>query len=172
MPSDGDSHYRAGHAPPVRTPPGPRPPISPRPPLSDSPRAPLGGRVSTVEAIEGRAWPDPGPDATYLVRRCNELRRKPVAEFTVEDLRIMLGQQIGTAVLLPRALGILLTDPLAEGDFFPGDLLGAVLRLPDPAWSGLNAQRRRLLRVLRGLLPRPGVDRNLRAEILRFVARH
>ncbi|MEU5722368.1 contact-dependent growth inhibition system immunity protein [Micromonospora sp. NPDC047738] len=48
--------------------------------------------MTTIEELERDVWPDPGPDDTFLVRRCLELRRKPLAEFTVEDLRIMLGQ--------------------------------------------------------------------------------
>jgi hypothetical protein len=41
---------------------------------------------------------------SFLVRRVHELRRKPVGEFTVEDLRIMIGQEIALEVLVPRAL--------------------------------------------------------------------
>ena len=47
----------------------------------------------TIEEIEGVRELDPGPDATTLIRRCLALRRKPLSEFTTEDLRIMLGQQ-------------------------------------------------------------------------------
>lgn len=49
--------------------------------------------VTTIEQLERDVWPGPGPDDTSLVRRCTELRRKPVAEFTIEDLRVMLGQR-------------------------------------------------------------------------------
>ena len=41
--------------------------------------------------------------------------------------RIMIGQNIGLTHLLPRAVAILETNPLAEGDCFAGDLLSAVL---------------------------------------------
>ncbi|MFI7429868.1 contact-dependent growth inhibition system immunity protein [Micromonospora sp. NPDC049836] len=50
--------------------------------------------MTTIEQLERDVWPDPGPEVTSLVRRCTELRRKPLVEFTVEDLRIMLGQEI------------------------------------------------------------------------------
>jgi hypothetical protein len=39
------------------------------------------------------------------------------------------------------ALAVLREDPLAEGNYYPGDLLHAVLRLPDDAWRGLAADR-------------------------------
>lgn len=102
----------------------------------------------TIEEIEGCRWPEPEADTTYLVRRCHELRRKPLADFTVEDMRIMLGQEIAVPVLLPMAVDVLVCEPLAEGDFYPGDLLAAVLRLPTSAWSGLEAQRERLAAAL------------------------
>ncbi|MFE9204360.1 contact-dependent growth inhibition system immunity protein [Micromonospora sp. NPDC007230] len=135
--------------------------------------------MTTIEELERDVWPDPGPDDTFLVRRCLELRRKPLAEFTVEDLRIMLGQQIGVPALLPLAVRVLLRDPLAEGDYYPGDLLSNVLRLPDSAWSTLRPERQQLASVLAELVAgppfsEPGLrprdpDRLLRDAILRFL---
>lgn len=137
--------------------------------------------MTTIEQLERDVWPDPGPEATPLVRRCTELRRKPLAEFTVEDLRIMLGQEIGVPALLPLAVQVLLRDPLAEGDYYPGDLLTNVLRLPDSAWSGLRPERKRLESVLAELVTDPrfsdpdlkphDLDRPLRDAIVRFLGR-
>ncbi|MEW2330703.1 contact-dependent growth inhibition system immunity protein [Micromonospora chersina] len=137
--------------------------------------------MTTIEQLKRDVWPDPGPDATFLVRRCTELRRKPLAEFTVEDLRIMLGQEIGVPALLPLAVQVLLREPLAEGDHYPGDLLHNVLRLPDSAWSNLRAERKRLASVLPELLTGPPFSdpdlrprdpcREIRDAILRFLGR-
>ncbi|MFI5490478.1 contact-dependent growth inhibition system immunity protein [Micromonospora echinaurantiaca] len=137
--------------------------------------------MTTIEQLERDVWPDPGPDATFLVRRCTELRRKPLAEFTVEDLRIMLGQEVGVLALLPLAVQVLLREPLAEGDYYPGDLLHNVLRLPDSAWSNLRAERERLASVLAALLAGPPFSdpdlrrrdpyREIREAILRFLGR-
>src|SRR5262245_29383951 len=95
---------------------------------------PTRGALS-LEQIEHDAWGDPAPDATYLIRTAYELHRKPVAELTTEDLRLLIGQEIGVEVLMPYALAVLASDPLAEGDFYPGDLLVAVLRMPPEYWS-------------------------------------
>ncbi|MBO4206442.1 contact-dependent growth inhibition system immunity protein [Micromonospora echinofusca] len=111
--------------------------------------------MPTIEQLEGEVWADPGSGASFLVARCHDLRRKPLADFTVEDLRIMLGQNIGVPALLSRAVEVLLQDPLAEGDHYPGDLLTSVLRLPDSAWSALQAERRRLTAVLADLVAKP-----------------
>ena len=100
--------------------------------------------MTTIQQIEGKDWGAPPVDASFLVRRCTELRRKPLEEFTVEDLRIMLGQEIAVPVLLPLAVDVLAADPCAEGDYYPGDLLWAVLQLPASAWSAVPELRQRL----------------------------
>ena len=46
----------------------------------------------------------------------------------VEDLRIMIGQEIGLDYLIPVAVAELEREPLAEGDYYPGDLLANVIR--------------------------------------------
>jgi len=90
-------------------------------------------RSKTLEELEADNWGEP-PLETHLVRTCHRLRRKPLSEFDVEDLRIMIGQQIGLPYLMPIALELLEARPLAEGDYYPGDLLSAVLGLPGEVW--------------------------------------
>ena len=78
----------------------------------------------------------PAPsDATLLVRRCHQLRTKPLRDFTVKDLRIMIGQQIAVKHLVPLALERLQADPLGGGDYYPGDLLASVLRADAALWE-------------------------------------
>jgi hypothetical protein len=100
--------------------------------------------VTTIQHLEGADWGEPEPNDSFLVRRCTQLRRKPLGEFTVEDLRIMLGQEIAVPILLPLALDVLVENPLAAGDFYPGDLLGYVVKLPTSAWAGRAVERQRL----------------------------
>lgn len=82
------------------------------------------------------------------MRRCHALRSKSIDEFTVEDLRLMIQQRIGLRYLVPIALHHLRQDPLAEGDFYPGDLLAAVLRVTGDFWQ----QRPELNRELRDVV--------------------
>jgi hypothetical protein len=63
----------------------------------------------SVEQIEQDWWGDPPANATNLVRTAHELRRKPVASLTAEDLRLLIGQRIGIDELLPYALIVLYT---------------------------------------------------------------
>ncbi|MFE2999690.1 contact-dependent growth inhibition system immunity protein [Nocardia sp. NPDC059246] len=90
----------------------------------------------SVEDVEGVVWPIPPSEATSLVRTAHRLRQVPIGELSTEDLRIMLSQNVGTAAILPRALDRLEANPLAAGDFYPGDLLRAALRLRQDQWLG------------------------------------
>lgn len=103
----------------------------------------------TLETLEGVVRDAPG-DASYLVTTCHALRRKPLGDFSVEDLRIMIGQGLGLPYLLPLALDVLEQDPWAEGDYYPGDLLASVLRVERGFW----AQAPQLWARLRALVAR------------------
>ncbi|MFD5827824.1 contact-dependent growth inhibition system immunity protein [Lentzea sp. NPDC060358] len=122
----------------------------------------------SLEQIEESRWGDPPPDATHLVATAYRLRRIPLRELTPEDLRLLLGQREGLAVLVPRALTLLEEDPLLEGDLYPGDVLSAVLRVPDSRWSARPTERARLERIA-GAVEAPDAD--LRADIEDFRGR-
>lgn len=128
----------------------------------------------SLEDIEGDRW-GPAPEgSTGLVESVHQLRRVPLRELGVEGLRELLGQNVGVDVLLPLAMEQLRKDPLAEGDFYPGDLLSVVLRLPNDVWE----RHPRELRLMLALLPT--VDRSdpdfditgLEEEIAAFLAAH
>ena len=101
--------------------------------------------MTTIQEIDRDDQGDPPPGSTALVQRCVRLRRKPLGQFTAEDLRVMLGQEIAVPILLPLAVAALGKDPLAEGDLYPGDLLVAALSLPASAWTARQRDRDRLL---------------------------
>lgn len=91
----------------------------------------------SLDELEGTSW-GPAPEgASRLVATVHDLRRKAIGELTAEDLRLLIGQQIGVPFLLPRAIELLKADPLLEATFYPGDLLQAVLRVPASTWSEL-----------------------------------
>lgn len=88
---------------------------------------------STIEELEGDRWGEP-TYPSHLVSECHRLRTIQLRLFTIENLRIMLGQNIGSRYLVPIALDHLEAEPFAEGDFYPGDLLCNVLSLPRSFW--------------------------------------
>lgn len=60
-------------------------------------------RSKTLQELEQSDWGEPEFDS-HLVTTCHRLRRVPLDQFTVEDLRIMIGQNIGLPFLVPMAV--------------------------------------------------------------------
>ena len=102
----------------------------------------------SLEELEGDYWDDPG-EATSLVRRCHNLRKVPIGQLRASDLRLLIGQQIGLLRLVPLALDHLQRDLLMEADYYPGDMLGALLRLPPAFWERQSQMRAQLVELLR-----------------------
>jgi hypothetical protein len=90
-------------------------------------------RSKSLEQLEDKNWGEPDYDSG-LVIECHRLARIPLREFTPENLRIMIGQQIGLPYLIPLALELLRDDPFTAGDCYEGDLLAAVLRADSQFW--------------------------------------
>lgn len=110
-----------------------------------------------IEAVDDDVWPDPGPDATGLVRRVHALRRQPVADLAAEGLRLLLSQHVSLDVVLPEALRRLADNPLLEGDCYPGDVLAAVLRV-DPAYWASHPDLHASVREIIGRLDPDDID--------------
>jgi len=91
-------------------------------------------RRRTLQELDGEDWGEPTYNS-YLVSTVHTLCRKPLEEYTIEDLRIMIGQNIGLAYLIPLALEKLRNNLLAEGDYYPGDLLKSVLGTESSFWK-------------------------------------
>src|SRR5687768_15480469 len=87
----------------------------------------------TLEQLENKIWPEPEYDS-YLVKTIHALRKKRLMEFETEDLRIMIGQNFILQYLIPLAIDQLKEDILAEGHFYRGDLLKAVLDSDKNFW--------------------------------------
>ncbi len=89
--------------------------------------------VKSLDQLEGVSWDE--PDHPWQVA-VEEARRKPLREFTAEDLRFMLGQQISLPVLMPMALDVLeLVDPFAGGNMNHGTLLYNALTVNKRFWQ-------------------------------------
>jgi hypothetical protein len=95
----------------------------------------------TLEQIEGQVWPAPEYNSS-LVLTCHALRKKPLKNFTVEDIRILIGQNMSLELLMPLAMEKLEEDFLAEGDCYPGDLLHSILTSDAEYWRQHQGQWR------------------------------
>src|ERR1700727_2464357 len=59
----------------------------------------------TLDTVDPPAWGPAPPEATTLIKRCHELRTKPLIDFTDEDLRTMIDQRVAVDRLVSLALG-------------------------------------------------------------------
>lgn len=119
----------------------------------------------SLEQIEGDVWAQPSSEATQLIRTVHRLRSKPVGSLEAEDLRIMIGQNVGVDTLVPLALTRLRQKPLLEGDFYPGDVLAAVLRIDNSYWQAHPAYLQKVNEIISSIdNPGPPLDE----EVKRF----
>ncbi|MEU8175339.1 contact-dependent growth inhibition system immunity protein [Microbispora hainanensis] len=119
-----------------------------------------------MEELERDRWPDPPDDATRLVSTVHALRHRPIGTLDVEDLRLLIGQNVGLPHLLPLALEILRDNPLAEGDMYEGDLLSAVVTRNPATWSQFPNLERQLRAILLELADLPS---SLREKVEQFL---
>ncbi|WP_171170967.1 contact-dependent growth inhibition system immunity protein [Streptomyces sp. I05A-00742] len=142
-------------------------------------RRPSPDRTRSLEQLEGHAWGEPAPGATHLVRSVHALRRRPLNTLTADELRRLIGQDVGVPWLLPIALEVLRAEeeaprPDAEERWPHGDerwtddaLLGAILRQGSGTWADAPESARELCAVLEALTEVPST---LSADIEHFTA--
>ena len=106
----------------------------------------------TLDQIENVDWGEPDYPS-HLVITCHQLRKKPLKDFTVEDFRIMIGQNISLDILVPLAFEKLKQNILAEGHFYPGDLLKNVLTADTTFWFNNQLLHRKLTKLYLNNLP-------------------
>ena len=80
----------------------------------------------SIEELDGEAWGTPPADSTGLVVRIHELRTVKLRDLSDDDVVTLLLQHEGADWLIPMALDQLDEEQL-KGDWYPGQLLGAVL---------------------------------------------
>ena len=90
-------------------------------------------KSKSLQELENESWGKPTFDS-HLVQECHRLSRVPLKDFTIENLRIMIGQNFNLNYLIPLAIEKLEQNPLAEGDYYAGDLLVNVLRSDSKFW--------------------------------------
>lgn len=115
-------------------------------------------RYKSLESLENQNWGDSLDAPTDLVKRCIELSKIPIDDFTASDLRLMIGQKFGLSFLVPLALEKLQDNIFIEADFYEGDLLKNLLDIDISFWKHnksywtqlnnlLNDQRKQLSEI-------------------------
>lgn len=90
---------------------------------------------------------------TDLIARCEAIWDKPLQDFSIEDLRLVVGQQIGLPWVVTLALTQLTKNLFSEGDYYAGDLLTSVLHVENDYWQAHPDERTRFSAALSGQLP-------------------
>jgi len=92
-------------------------------------------RQKSLKNLENRDMGEPSTEYPSLVNKVLKLRKIPLNQFSVEDLRLMIGQNEGLPYLIQLSLDVLKEDLFAEGDFYPSDLLQNILKVPALFWT-------------------------------------
>ena len=88
----------------------------------------------SLETLEKDFWNEP-VYSSHVVTTCHALRKKKLKEIDIEDLRILIGQNIGLNFLIPISIEKLKLNILVEGDFYEGDLLQIILTSEINYWK-------------------------------------
>lgn len=107
----------------------------------------------SLEELENDYWKDVEFPST-LVERCHAYRKIPVKDLSAEQLRLLTGQKIGLPFLVPVSIALLKDNILAEGDFYPGDLLNALLDLSEEEWARNKKEKEEFLKLIKSQMSR------------------
>src|SRR5215467_9951146 len=88
----------------------------------------------TLEELEGYDSGEPETAATPIIARCMRLQKTPLRALSDADLRLLISQGIGLKYLVLKAIERLTVEPLVQTDYYPGDLLCALLRIEPDYW--------------------------------------
>lgn len=110
----------------------------------------------SISQLGGWTWTQPVPDEgdSSIIRRFYALRNTPIGTLSRADLRFLIGQHECLEFLVPMALGLLANDPWLEAEYYPGDLLSALLRIEHPPqyWSKGNKELSRFSSIARAAI--------------------
>ncbi|MEH0154847.1 contact-dependent growth inhibition system immunity protein [Limibacter armeniacum] len=74
-------------------------------------------------------------NSSSIEQRAYRLYYLGLESFDYDDIRFMIGQRLGLKLLVPIAIDLLEKEPLLEANYYEGDLLSAVLKLPENFWN-------------------------------------
>jgi CDI immunity proteins len=77
---------------------------------------------------------DQPPYPTALVERANIALATPLRDLSNEQVRLLVSQGFGLEYVVPKAISILIENPLIGVTFYDGDLLVSCLKIPQQFW--------------------------------------
>jgi len=89
----------------------------------------------SIEQLENDYWKELSNYPSGLVKNCYDYRKIPLFELTIEQLRTLISQNIGTEYLIDLVFEKLESNVLTEGDFYQGDLLISTSLIDEKFWK-------------------------------------
>ncbi len=118
-------------------------------------------------------------DSSPIQLRSYKLYNKKIDAFTLEDIRFMIGQEIGVNYLVNIALDYLKDDIYIETEYYEGDLLNIILLLPPEFWEAHLIEKEKLIDLLQvnhdnisKLDLSIDVNRKIKQNINEFIKKH
>ncbi len=102
-------------------------------------------RTKSIEELSGYCWLE-SDFGSHVVMTSHAMRRKPLDELSLEDIRMGTMQHIGPTYLIPVAIEAVENDPMAESFNFPAEITLQLL-LPHEYWVWHPTLGDRLQRV-------------------------
>lgn len=102
----------------------------------------------SLQELDGCDWGDPEHRDTTMVKALHAIRRKSMISLTNAELRLAVSQRVGEPFIVWLAIDRLEKAPLLEGDYYPGDLLSALIRQTDEVVWSTNPQLKDKLTAL------------------------
>lgn len=127
-------------------------------------------RSKSLQELDGSDWGDPETAETPMIGRVLALRRKPLEDLTHGEVRLAVGQKVGFPFVLELAVERLRANPLIEGDYYPGDVLAALVRLDVDDWTGRDDLRADLEVLFRQAMQQSTEDADAFRESLQLPA--
>jgi len=95
-------------------------------------------RQKSIENLEKKNWGEVPSDESSIVVRAMKLRKIPLEEFSIDDIRFMIGQEIGLQYVLILAIELLKENILTEGNYYEGDLLNSIFQIKKENWKDIT----------------------------------
>lgn len=102
----------------------------------------------SIRELENWDWPD-SDFGSYVVQTSQKALKKPLNQLSLEEIRLLLTQRLCVPYVLPMAVAALEQDILQEVYYYEGDLLNAVLGLPEAFWKDTEEERNIVARLVK-----------------------
>jgi len=127
----------------------------------------------SIEDLEQTIWKDLEEYPSSIVENCHILRKKKISKLENEELRTLISQNVGTEFTIPVIIRLLIRDLFIECDFYPGDLLKAVVSNLEKDWGRANYFKDDFIFILRARIKEiemhNEMPKKVKSELLEYL---